>query len=123
VLGHTPNEGAAVTSVYDRHTYVPEKRAALELWANHLVRPGNAVVPTTEASTGEVNTHVGEAKARALALCQKGELHEAVLSICMDLSRHPDTASPHLAILGKVGLERAAAGSCAQVEDWISGFR
>ncbi|WP_291839391.1 site-specific integrase [Brevundimonas sp.] len=125
VLGHTPNEGAAVTSVYDRHTYVPEKRAALELWANHVVRPGRSVAPrpTAMAPAAVADTHVGEAKARALALCQTGDLHEAVLSICMDLSRHPDTASSHLAILGKVGLERAAAGSRAQVEDWISGFR
>jgi hypothetical protein len=123
VLGHTPNEGAAVTSVYDRHTYVPEKRAALELWASHLVRPGKAVVPTREALSVGANTHVDEAKARALALCQKGELHEAVLSICMELSSHPDTASPHLAILGKVGLELAAAGSHDQVAGWIGGFR
>ncbi|MDO9076802.1 MAG: site-specific integrase, partial [Brevundimonas sp.] len=123
VLGHTPNEGAAVTSVYDRHTYVPEKRAALELWANHLVRPGNAITAPSALPDPVAGTHVDEAKARALALCQKGELHEAVLSICMDLSRHPDTASSHLTILGKVGLERAAAGSRPQVEDWISGFR
>lgn len=123
VLGHTPNEGAAVTSVYDRHTYVPEKRAALELWANHLVRPGRATAPLKPAATPVAAAHVGEAKARALALCQKGDLHEAVLSICMDLSSHPDTASPHLAILGKVGLERAAAGAREGVEDWICGFR
>lgn len=37
LLGHTANEGAAVTSVYDRHTYLPEKRAALEKWSVHLV--------------------------------------------------------------------------------------
>lgn len=123
VLGHTPNEGAAVTSVYDRHTYVPEKRAALELWANHLVRPGHKIATPKALADPAAGTHVDEAKARALALCHKGELHEAVLSICMDLSRHPDTASSHLAILGKVGLERAAAGSRAQVEDWIGGFR
>ncbi len=102
---------------------MPEKRAALELWANHLIRPGGAAASHKPASTQAVDARVGEAKARALALCQKGELHEAVLSICMDLSRHPDTASSHLAILGKVGLQRAAAGSRAQVEDWISGFR
>jgi integrase len=36
LLGHTPKEGAAVTSVYDRHSYVPEKRAALENWERHL---------------------------------------------------------------------------------------
>lgn len=123
VLGHTPNEGAAVTSVYDRHTYVPEKRAALELWANHLIRPGLEIGEPRAFPDPAAGTHVDEAKARAFALCQRGELHEAVLSICMDLSRHPATVSSHLAILGKAGLERAAAGPRPQVEDWISGFR
>lgn len=36
LLGHTAREGAAVTSVYDRHSYIPEKRAALEKWERHL---------------------------------------------------------------------------------------
>ena len=36
LLGHTAKEGAAVTSIYDRHSYIPEKRAALDLWARHL---------------------------------------------------------------------------------------
>jgi len=38
LLGHTAKEGAAVTSVYDRHTYLPEKRAALETWSTHVTR-------------------------------------------------------------------------------------
>lgn len=38
LLGHTPREGAAVTSVYDRHSYIPEKRSALEKWEGHLQR-------------------------------------------------------------------------------------
>lgn len=38
LLGHTVKEGAAVTSVYDRYSYVPEKRAALQIWEQHLVR-------------------------------------------------------------------------------------
>lgn len=36
LLGHTAKEGAWVTSIYDRHSYLPEKRAALDLWAGHL---------------------------------------------------------------------------------------
>jgi integrase len=36
ILGHTAKEGASVTGVYDRHSYIPEKRAALEKWADHL---------------------------------------------------------------------------------------
>lgn len=36
LLGHTAKEGASVTGIYDRHSYIPEKRAALEQWANHL---------------------------------------------------------------------------------------
>lgn len=42
VLGHTAREGAAVTSVYDLHSYIPEKRAALDHWAGHPRRPGLA---------------------------------------------------------------------------------
>lgn len=38
LLGHTLKEGAAVTSVYDRYSYLPEKRAALEAWEGHLAR-------------------------------------------------------------------------------------
>lgn len=38
LLGHTSREGAAVTSVYDRHTYIPEKRHALTAWGEHLRR-------------------------------------------------------------------------------------
>ena len=36
LLGHTPKEGAAATSVYDRHSYIPEKREALVKWESHL---------------------------------------------------------------------------------------
>lgn len=36
LLGHTPRDGAAVTGVYDRHTYIPEKRTALQHWETHL---------------------------------------------------------------------------------------
>lgn len=36
LLGHTAKEGAWVTGIYDRHSYLPEKRAALDLWARHL---------------------------------------------------------------------------------------
>jgi integrase len=36
VLGHNPQDGAAVTAVYDRNEYLADKRAALQLWAEHL---------------------------------------------------------------------------------------
>lgn len=36
VLGHTAHEGAAVTAVYDRNEYLPEKRAALDAWGRHI---------------------------------------------------------------------------------------
>lgn len=36
LLGHTAREGAWVTSIYDRHSYLPEKRAALQQWSAHL---------------------------------------------------------------------------------------
>lgn len=36
VLGHTSNDGPAVTSIYDRNEYLPEKRLALEAWGRHV---------------------------------------------------------------------------------------
>ena len=47
VLNHAQR---GVTAIYDRHTYVPEKRHALETWANKLVsiikpKDGDKVVP------------------------------------------------------------------------------
>lgn len=36
VLAHTAQEGAAVTAVYDRNDYLPEKRQALEAWGRYL---------------------------------------------------------------------------------------
>jgi integrase len=37
VLGHLVHEGAAVTSVYNRHDHVPEKKRALDAWAGHII--------------------------------------------------------------------------------------
>lgn len=36
VLGHTPDDGPAVTAIYDRNEYLPEKREALNAWGRHL---------------------------------------------------------------------------------------
>lgn len=36
VLGHIPQDGAAVTGVYDRNEYLSDKRQALEAWAGYL---------------------------------------------------------------------------------------
>jgi integrase len=36
VLGHNPQDGAQVTSVYDRNEYLAEKREALVAWARHV---------------------------------------------------------------------------------------
>lgn len=137
VLGHTANEGAAVTGVYDRHTYVPEKREALLKWAGHLTSIGKVVakVPPTRAAAlnlaslsavdaaAPVELHVRQAKARARALCEAGDLHEAVLSMCMDMSRRPETATSHMDVLARAGLAIAMAGSAEQVAGWIEGFR
>lgn len=134
VLGHTPSDGAAVTGVYDRHTYVPEKRRALELWAGHVC--GETVMDSVETApidalegpksaevSDELAVYVGAAKSRALALCEAGDLHSAVLSLCMDLSRRPEAASSHLEILARGGLDLAVSGSRAGVEAWVMGFR
>jgi hypothetical protein len=36
ILNHVSGYRAGVSGIYDRSTYEPEKRTALELWANHL---------------------------------------------------------------------------------------
>lgn len=132
VLGHTPKEGAAVTGVYDRHTYVPEKRKALGVWANHLCGEAPSMVGTevyagegtegTESSQA-LAAYVEAAKARAMALCAAGDLHGAVLGLCMELSRRSGTAGSHLDILARGGMELAISGSKGGVEAWVTGFR
>jgi hypothetical protein len=37
VLNHVSGSKAGVAGIYNRSTYEPEKRRALELWANHLM--------------------------------------------------------------------------------------
>ena len=37
VLNHVSGHKAGVAGIYNRSTYAPEKRAALELWAGHLM--------------------------------------------------------------------------------------
>lgn len=63
------------------------------------------------------------AKARAHALCAAGDLHGAVLSMSMDMSRRTETASSHMDVLARAGLAIALAGSVEQVAGWIDGFR
>ncbi|WP_309646017.1 integrase arm-type DNA-binding domain-containing protein [Phenylobacterium sp.] len=53
VLGHTVQDGAAVTAVYDRNEYLPEKRQALEAWGRHvegLTPPRDGEGPTSSQS-------------------------------------------------------------------------
>lgn len=49
LLGHTPNDGAAITAVYDRNEYLAEKREALDAWGRHLLElhsvPEEPVMP------------------------------------------------------------------------------
>ncbi|MFK0299613.1 tyrosine-type recombinase/integrase [Brevundimonas sp. NPDC090276] len=133
VLGHTPKEGAAVTGVYDRHTYVPEKCKALEVWANHLCGEASPKGSGAEVYAGEgtegpessqvLAAYVEAAKARAMALCAAGNLHGAVLGLCMELSRRSETAGSHLDILARGGMELAISGSKGGVEAWVTGFR
>jgi hypothetical protein len=37
VLNHVTGHKAVVAGIYNRSTYECEKRAALDLWANHLI--------------------------------------------------------------------------------------
>jgi len=38
VLGHTAGSRAGIVGVYQRHTFADEKRAALEAWAEHVMK-------------------------------------------------------------------------------------
>lgn len=40
LLGHTIREGVAATSVYARHSYLPEKHEALQIWGRRLEAGG-----------------------------------------------------------------------------------
>jgi len=53
VLNHSSDAGdtAAVTAVYDRNAYLPEKRRALNAWAAHLMQ----IVGEREKSPTVVN--------------------------------------------------------------------
>ncbi|MNI79780.1 hypothetical protein D3C73_1362610 [compost metagenome] len=113
---------------------MPEKREALLKWAGHLTSVGKVesrvftteTVPLNLASVdgaGLVELHVRQAKARAHELCVAGDLQEAVLSMCMDMSRLPETATSHMDILARAGLAIAKTGSRVQVAGWIEGFR
>lgn len=48
VLNHISGHKSGVAGIYNRSTYEPEKRAALDLWANHLA------VAVAQATGGNV---------------------------------------------------------------------
>jgi integrase len=49
VLNHVSGHKAGVAGIYNRSTYAPEKRAALELWASHLITAVHAAAAGTGA--------------------------------------------------------------------------
>jgi len=125
VLGHTPKEGAAVTAVYDRYTYVPEKRDALLKWAGHLtgVPTGTSPIVIDQASvTAERAEDVEKAKARARALCADGRSEQAVMTMLMAASRSSSTSPAHLELLATVGLDLTKRNDWSELEMWINGF-
>lgn len=126
VLGHTPNDGAAVTSVYDRHTYVPEKRDALLKWAEHLTGTagadaGGPTSPAPGAPAGD-GEELSAAQSEALRLCAEGRLHQAVLVMCMAATRHGGLSPVHLTLLSEAGTRFASEGDLSSLEAWIAGF-
>ena len=126
VLGHTPKDGAAVTAIYDRYTYVPEKRAALSKWADHLtgasVGAPASGTPDAPASAVEAAQNLDAAKARALALCADGRAQQAVMTMCMAASREGSVSQAHLDLLAFVGLDLATRNDWSELEGWINGF-
>jgi integrase len=58
VLGHAGRDGAAVTAVYGRNDYLPQKRAALEAWAGHILALGAEPQTTkSDRSNSKVEQH------------------------------------------------------------------
>ncbi|EDX78916.1 site-specific recombinase, phage integrase family protein [Brevundimonas sp. BAL3] len=125
VLGHTPKDGAAVTAVYDRYTYVPEKRDALVRWAGHLtgvpVGLPAAGVNTTAAAADRAED-LETAKRRALDLCSEGRTQQAVMTMCMAASRVGAVSPAHMDLLANIGLELAGKNDWSELEAWINGF-
>lgn len=123
VLGHTPKDGAAVTAVYDRYTYLPEKRDALAKWANHLTGVGT---DAADFQVGETRRQGGEdleaAKRRALAHCADGRTQQAVMTMCMAASRLGTVSPAHMELLANIGLELAGKNDRTDLEAWINGF-
>jgi integrase len=129
VLGHTPTDGSAVTAVYDRYTYVAEKREALRLWSGHLRRDatvGPKVEQDREAAAADGGLSDADhlsaleaARGEALALCELGQLHEAVLMLSMALGRDPALSQGRQALLAKAGMAMAKTGDRTEVIDWV----
>lgn len=125
ILGHTPKEGAAVTAVYDRHTYIPEKRCALVKWSEHLTGTRSdaaSALVADEAVAPSRTEDLAAAKVRALALCADGRAQQAVLTMCMAASREGSVSQTHLDLLSAVGLDLASRNDWSELEAWINGF-
>lgn len=125
VLGHTPKDGAAVTAVYDRYTYVPEKRDALLKWAGHLTGVPMGLTPAAVDDTlvaAERAEDIEKTKARALAFCADGRAEQAVMTMLMAASRSGSTSPAHLELLATVGLDLTKRNDWTELEAWINGF-
>lgn len=124
VLGHTPKDGAAVTAVYDRHTYVPEKRDALLKWAGHLTGAATEAPAADEADiAAERRETLEAAKVRALAQCRDGRPQQAVMTMCMAAAVAGSLSQSHLDLLAAVGLDLSGRNDWSELEAWITGFR
>jgi hypothetical protein len=66
--------------------------------------------------------HLDWCKARAIALVERGQLHEAFASMASDLGKHPETRG-HTAIhLGGLLLFGGHLDSQVKMRDFIEGF-
>lgn len=125
ILGHTPKEGAAVTAVYDRYTYVPEKRDALQKWADHLTGVKAEAPPAEPDATtlaAERADDLEKAKRRAIDFCAEGRSQQAVMTMCMAASRIGSVSPAHMDLLANVGLDLAGKNDWSELEAWINGF-
>ena len=66
--------------------------------------------------------HLQWCKDRAMEYVNRGQLTEAVTSMMSDITKHPETNSPALAMLGLMAAMDAQAGNRDSVVRYITGF-
>lgn len=134
VLGHTPKEGSTVTGVYDRHTYVPEKRKALEVWAAHLCggavsgaqddagegAPPEALAAYVEAAKGSAVRRIAVSASRTSA--RPNDLRSRAATDALMQNARSHTGADSKVGAGQSGLSAGRSGQGGEHGDGFGGL-